>query len=242
MLLVHSTSSFSFMRLLLLLTLTLSLTLSGAENPPHTCRILFMNAAPAAPKKLHLFDGSSSQEVELPRMNLSPVYELAPGERTLVLSPNPYSAPEEVDPKAPAVRIPASVKDFYLLVANDSSNSVAPITLQVVPVDDSKFRKGEMLWFNLTQHQVGGKIGKQSLAMKPQSKVYLKEPASKSGDYPVKIAYRIKGKESLYPLCETKWRHDERSRTIVFVMQEKGTRTPRVMGFADFRSSPKKGK
>lgn len=229
------------MRLLLLFSFAFSLSLSGAENPPHTCRILFLNAAHDAPKKLHLFDGAASQEVELPRMNLSPVYKLPSGDLTLVLSPTPYALPEEVDPKAPRVTVPASVKDFYLLVANDSSNPVSPISLQLVPVDDSKFRKGEMLWFNLTQHEVGGKIGKQQLAMKPQSKVYLKEPASKSEDFPVKIAYRVKGKKDLYPLCETKWRHDPRSRNIVFVMQEKGTRTPRVMGFSDFRHEEKKG-
>lgn len=227
--------------LTLSLVLALSLTVSGAENPPHTCRIIFLNPAADAPEKLHLYDGSTSQEVELPQMNFSPVYKLAPGERTLVLSPNPYSAPEEVDPKAPRVRLSAAVKDFYLLVANDSSNPVVPIALQVVPVDDSKFRKGEMLWFNLTQHEVGGQIGKQSLAMKPQSKVYLKEPASKSDDYPVKIAYRIKGNEALYPICETKWRHDSRSRSIVFVMVEKGSKIPRVMGFTDFRNPPVKG-
>lgn len=229
------------MRSLLFFSFVFALSLSGAENPPHTCRILFLNAANDAPKKLHLFDGATSQEVELPRMNFSPVYKLASGDRTLVLSPTPYAAPEEIDPKAPRVTVPASVKDFYLLVANDSSNSVSPISLQLVPVDDSKFRNGEMLWFNLTQHEVGGRIGKQQLAMKPQSKAYLKEPASKSEDFPVKIAYRIEGKKDLYPLCETKWRHDTRSRTIVFVMQEKGTRTPRVMGFSDFRNPEKKG-
>jgi hypothetical protein len=46
--------------------------------------------------------------------------------------------------------------------------------------------------------------------------------------------------DRLYPLCETKWQHDTRSRTVVFVVIQQGTRTPRVLGFPDYREPPEK--
>jgi hypothetical protein len=220
--------------------LSLSISVSAAEKKAaHTCRILYLNAPPDAPEKLHLFDGKESTEVELPGMNFSPVYKVAGGDVTIVLSGVPYSLPEDVDPKAPRARVPAAVKDFYLLLAHDPDNSVAPVRMQVVPVDGAKFKRGDMLWFNLTNNQVGGKVGKRKLAMKAQSKVVVEAPAAGNEDYNVNLAFRIPGKEHLYPLCETKWLHDPRSRTVVFVMSQEGSRTPRVMGFQDFRQKEK---
>ena len=43
-----------------------------------------------------------------------------------------------------------------------------------------------------------------------------------------------------YPLCETKWLHDTRSRTLFFVVSQPGSRTPRVLGFPDYRDAPEK--
>ncbi|MCF7674989.1 MAG: hypothetical protein K9N23_06515 [Akkermansiaceae bacterium] len=39
----------------------------------------------------------------------------------------------------------------------------------------------------------------------------------------------------LYPLYETKWLHDLRSRNAVFIIAQVGCRTPRIIGFPDFR-------
>jgi hypothetical protein len=229
------------MRIISCFLLALSLSVSGAEKKsPHTCRILFLNGPDSAPKTLHLFDGVKSTEVALPRMNFSPVYKLSPGAISVVLSPTAYALPEEVDPKAPRAKVPAGVEDFYLLLSSDPSNAVAPVKIQVVPADESAFKKGEMLWFNLTANSVGGSVGKQKLAMKARSKTILKAPATKNEDFNVNLAFRIPGKDHLYPLCETKWLHDPQSRTVVFVMSETGSRTPRVMGFSDFREAEKK--
>ncbi|MBK1825459.1 hypothetical protein [Haloferula rosea] len=230
------------MRLLVFVSLLLSWSALAAEKGSHTCRILFLNAPTDAPEKLFLFDGKVSQEVQLPRMNFSPVYRLAAGDLTLVMSEKSYMAPEEVDPKAPRVKVPAAVKDFYLLVASDPKNTVAPVSLKVVPIDSSTFKRGEMMWFNLTGNSVGGKVGRQDLAMKANSRTLLKAPAVGNEDYHVNLAYRIPGKKHLYPLCETKWVHDPNSRMVVFVMTQNGSRTPRVMGFADFRNDGKEGK
>lgn len=227
------------MRLVFLFSLLIASILTGAEGGKHTFRVLFLDAPNDAPKKLHLFDGEKSQEIELPRMNLSPVYELPAGDLTIVLSSNPYSLPEEVQPNAPKQKVPVGVSDFYLLIASDKSNSVAPVVMQLVPVDESKFKKGEMMWFNLTKNVVGGKVGTQKLVMKPQSQKILLAPASKNEDFVVDLAFQMPGDKELYPLCETKWIHDPRARKVVFVTNEEGRRTPRVRGFSDFRSEKK---
>jgi len=44
----------------------------------------------------------------------------------------------------------------------------------------------------------------------------------------------------VYPLCETRWRHDPRGREVVFVLVQDGCRSPRVIGFTDYREPPSK--
>ena len=79
------------MRSLLLpfLWLLVSFTAIAAQR---TCRILFLGTPDNVPVSLQLFDGTSSQEVALPRMNFSDVYTLPPGAITLRLLEN---APEK---------------------------------------------------------------------------------------------------------------------------------------------------
>jgi hypothetical protein len=108
--------------------------------------------------------------------------------------------------------------------------------MQVVNVGMGKLRAGQMLWFNLTEHQVGGRIGSEKLVIQPKSTVTLDPPAVGAKDYPVDLSYRIRGNENLYPICETKWLHDPRSRSLAFVYAKPGTRTPRVLVFPDFRN------
>lgn len=205
-----------------------------------TCRLLFLGAPDGAPEKLHLFDGTTSQEVELPQMNLSPVYQLVGGPLVLRLLPAAPAKPEDVSSDAPKVALPEAVTDCYLLVSSDPTNKIAPVKLQVIDADPAKFTNGQMLWFNLTPNQIGGKIGDSDLAMTANSRKILDAPASANEDYNVNLSFRMPGNERLYPLCETKWQHDTRSRTVVFVVIQEGTRTPRVLGFPDYRKAAPK--
>lgn len=43
-----------------------------------------------------------------------------------------------------------------------------------------------------------------------------------------------------HPLIESQWRHDPRSRSVVFVFDEGRRRAPRVMSFSDFRVAEEK--
>lgn len=231
-----------YLALLVLLTLTSGAL--GADKAPQkrTFRILFLNGPDSAPQALHLFDGVSSREVELPRMNLSPVYELPAGNLTLSLLPAALADPAELTPGAPAAKVPETVGDFYLLVSSDPSNQVAPVSLRVIDAGAARLRPGQMLWFNLTDHQVGGRLGTEKLIIQPKSTATLDPPAVGAKGYPVNLAYRIKDKEHLYPICETQWLHDPRSRSLAFIFAKPGTRTPRVYVFSDFREAEERKK
>ncbi len=223
------------MRHLIILLCLLPALALGQSKSARTCRILFLAAPDGAPDKLQLFDGTASQEVELPRMNLSPVYQLPSGPLVLRMLLAAPATLETVDPNAPRVVVPEGVTDFYLLVSSDLDNQVAPVKLQVIDANVAQFRKGQMLWFNLTPNNIGGRVGSENLAMSPNSRTILSAPASANEDYLVNLSFRMPNNDRLYPLCETKWLHDPRSRTVLFVVAQEGVRTPRVLGFPDYR-------
>lgn len=203
-----------------------------------TCRVLFLGAPDGAVEKAWLHDGRSGQEVELPQMNLSPVYLLAgEGGGRLRLLRGPVAKGGEPEAGAPVVTLGAEVKDFYLLVTPDPGNPVLPVRLQVIDAGKGDFGTGQMLWYNLTDCSVGGEVGSRRLEMKPNSRVVLDAPAAGSDDYPVNLTFRMADNPRLYPLCETKWRHDPGARSLFFVIAQSGSRTPRVLGFPDHREA-----
>ena len=223
------------MRVLILISCLFAAVAAAEEKSTRTCRIVFILAPTDAPRTLQLFDGATSQEVELPRMNLSRIYQIAPGPVTLRLLPEPPAKPLEINPAAPAAKVAADISDCYLLVASDPANPVTPVRMSVIDAGQGVFRNGQMLWFNLSNKAVGGQLGKQRLSVAPNARSVVDSPADKNGDYPVDLAFQMPGDSKLQPLCETKWRHDPNSRSLLFVVNEPGTRTPQVMGFHDNR-------
>lgn len=219
--------------LFLLICLIGNLTAAGYQR---TCRILYLGAPADAPKKLFLFDGKTAQEVELPSMNFSPIYYLQSGSIVLAMLPSAPATPEKISADAPSVVIQESVTDIYLLLSYDPNNRIAPVKMQAIDVNPANFKKGQMLWFNLTNKTVGGQVGIEKLLIKPNTRLILKAPARGKGDYPVNLNFRIPGKPSLYPLCETRWQYQSQSRSVFFVVNQSGSRTPRIVGFSDFRA------
>lgn len=229
------------MRFLLLLTLLCPAIASAQQaTDKRTCRILFLNPPAEAPRKLFLFDGSSTQEVELPEMNFSDVYQISAGDAPLRLLAKQAAKPEEIPAGSPKASIPAGVVDFYLLATPDPANTTLPIQLQVIDASALKFKKGQMMWYNLSPNAMGGTVGDQKLAMKPMSRQIIDEPVKGGGSYPVSLSYVIPGDEKFHPICQTKWMHDPRSRMVMFVYGGEGNRVPQVAGFKDFRSAPEK--
>ncbi len=226
------------MRLSCLIFWALCLGATAQEKSTRSCRIVFLKAPDGAPRTLQLFDGETSQEVELPRMNLSRVYQIAPGVVNLRLLPEPPLKPKEINPAAPGAKVGAEITDFYLLVASDPANPVTPVRMSVINAGQEVFRNGQMLWFNLSDKSVGGQIGKQRLSIESNARSILNSPAEKTEDYNVNLSFYVAGDKKLHPLCETKWHHDPTSRTVLFLVNEPGSRTPRVLGFPD-RREPK---
>lgn len=224
---------------------TLSLTLfvgfllcsfaSAQSEKNKTCRILFLERPANAPQTLHLYDGVKSQEVELPKMNLSQVYEIAPESVAIALLNNPVEKAEDIPVGTPKISLLPGVVDFYLLIAADPSNHHAPLRMRVVDVGNEKLRDGQTLWFNLTDHTIGGKLGTERILIKPRSQAIMNQPTSANEDYNVKIAYTVEGKNEVYPICETQWTHNPSIRNLAFIFANADKRTPRVWVFPDIR-------
>lgn len=208
---------------------------NAQDKGGRTCRLVFLGAGDKDPEKLQLHDGTKSIEVDLPRLNFSKIYPLPGGAITLRLLTAPPAEGQPVNPAAPSATVAETLGDIYILVSPDPSNKTVPARMQVIDAGADRFKKGQMLWYNLTAHEVGGQVGKQKLAMKSRSKLILDPPADKNGDYNVNLSFRIAGKGELYPLCETRWVHDPANRTVLFIVNEPGSRAPRVLGFPDYR-------
>jgi hypothetical protein len=223
------------MRFLAILICLFPLVATAQDKGGRTCRLVFLGATDKDPEKLHLHDGTKSREVDLPRLNFSKVYPLPGGAITLRLLAAPPAEGQPVNPAAPSAAVAETLGDIYVLVSPDPSNKTVAARMQVIDASADRFKNGQMLWYNLTAHEVGGQVGKQKLAMKSRSKLILDAPADKGGDYNVNLSFRIAGKGALYPLCETRWVHDPGNRTVLFIMNEPGSRAPRVLGFPDHR-------
>jgi hypothetical protein len=230
------------MRHLLILLLSACGGISPAAAAPatgaRTCRILFLSAPDNAPKSIFLSDGASVRKVELPSLNFSDIYALGAGEITLRMFSQPPAEGQPLPEQAPKVNVAEAVKDFYLLVASDPSNSIAPLRMQVVDANPENFRAGQMLWFNLSPFTVGGQVGKNSLNMKPNSRFIADAPAAGYEDFPVKLGYVPIPNQQAELLCSTTWRHDPTVRSVVFITIPAGGRAPRVQGFVDSRAKP----
>ena len=226
---------------LLLLALLFPVLAQAQDKPAkRTCRILFLNPPPDAPKKLFLHDGVESQEIDLPQMNFSDVYQVAGGDTTIRLLPKPVVKIEEIPAGAPAGKLAAALVDFYLIVSTDPANAVVPVRLQIIDAGAEKFRKGQMMWYNLTTHAIGGQLGSQKLAMKAQSREVTDAPTADAGPYDVNLSYLIVGDPQFHPISQTKWVHDPRSRMVMFVYGGANNTAPQISGFKDFRDAPEK--
>jgi hypothetical protein len=226
------------MRSIILIFFGLSLMVSAQVKSPRSCRIIFLKAPQNAPETLQLFDGVTSQEVELPAMNFSPVYEIAAAAKSLRLLSKAPAKPEDISSTAPEVKIAEDVTDFYLFVASDPANSEVPVRFSLIRADQGSFRNGQMLWFNLSDKMVGGQLGSQRLSIAPNARSVIDAPSAQNGDFKVALGFYMPDDKRLYPLTEAKWQFDPTVRKVYFIVNEPGVRAPRVMGFPD-RREPK---
>ncbi len=208
-----------------------------AQGKPaeRSCRVLFLNPPADAPRKLFLFDGVKSQEIDLPEMNFSDVYQVAGGETTIRLLTHPVIKADDVPAGAPAGTLAESITEFYMIVSANSTNLITPVQLQIIDSGSEKFKKGQMMWYNLTNFAVGGQLGSQTLSIKGQSRVITDAPTNAAVPFPVKLSYLILDDPQLHPICQTQWMHDPRSRMVMFIYGGQNNTAPEISGFKDFR-------
>lgn len=229
--------------LLSLLIPALLTCVSSAQEPQkRTFRILFPDRPTGTASTMFLFDGATSREVDLPGMNLSKEYELPMGPLRLSLLPAPIDLPKNLPADAPSVTVPEGMNDFYLVAMKDSSNKIAPVRLQVIDAGMDKIRSGQMMWLNLTQLTITGKLGSESIDIKPEDQTVVNAPRNDAGEYAVSLGYRKEGADTSYPICETHWTHNPLSRSLAFVIAKDNSTAPRVMVFPDFRPENNKKK
>lgn len=224
---------------IVLALLTFLLCNSAHADPERTCRIVFLERPENAPKFLHLFDGENSREVELPSMNLSPIYKLSPGAIKLNLLTAKVDDSKEVPPDAPSVEIPADYTDFFLLVFSDPDNKIAPVKLDAINLESENFKIGQTLWINRTDKTIEGELGDQILSLQPGSSKILAAPVSDngvptSGYYSASFTYQVEEKGVFEPITEQQWWHDAKSRHLGFIV-DSGGRLPKIYFYRDFR-------
>ncbi len=225
--------------LILLALVTLLASHSAQAAAGRTCRIVFLDRPENAPKSLHLFDGVTSQEVELPSMNLSPSYKLAPDVTQLKLLISKVGDPKEVPADAPSVDIPSGYTDFLLLVLSDPDNKISPVKMEAVNLVSDHFKVGQTLWSNRTDKTIQGKLGDQALSLEPESSKIVDAPVSEngvatSGYYSASFTYQIQDQGAFEPITEQQWWHDAKSRHLGFIVNA-GGKLPKIYFYRDFR-------
>lgn len=138
--------------------------------PPaeRTCQVLFLGAAEDAPESLQLFDGKATQEIELPRMNLSPVYKLPSGPLILRLLEKAPQNSQDIPAGSPNTAITEEISDFYLFISYEPNNPTLPFSMRIINASPDKLRNSQMLWLNLSQKRIGGKVGSQKIMLQAQ--------------------------------------------------------------------------
>jgi len=233
-------------RLILLALLAFLICNHAHGAPDRTCRIVFLDRPTDAPKRLHLYDGSSSQEVDLPSMNLSPLYKLAAGAIQLKLLTAKAEDPKEVPPDAPSVEIPADYADFFLLVSSDPENKITPVKLKAINLDNENFKPGQTLWLNQSDKTIEGKLDEQILSLEPESSKIADAPFDKkrvptSGYYTVSFTYQTNDQGVFAPITEQEWWHDAESRHLGLIVNT-GRKLPTIYFYRDFRDPKPEGK
>lgn len=222
--------------LILIVMIGLVAQTHAQEASKRNCRILFLDRPDTAPKSLYLFDGATSQQVDLPSMNLSPVYKIASNTTQIKLLPEQVDKPEAISPDAPDVQIPEEYTNILLLVSSDSENKIAPVKITSIHLN---FKVGQSLWINRTDKHIGGKLGEQTLALEPQGTKIIDAPqanqdAQSNGYFEASFTYRKKDSDVFLPISEQRWWHDPKSRYIG-VVEQSGVRLPKINFFRDFR-------
>jgi hypothetical protein len=147
------------------------------------CKVkaIFGGPPDGVPEKAVLFTGAKSDEIELPKRNLSPEVKLPEGDLVVAVLAEKPNQPE-IPPEAPKFKIPGTWTDCILLFFHDPKNKVFPV--KVIPVNASApdFPLGNTVMFNVSTATVMAKFGDQIVKVAPGTSASVKPPRVGSGD------------------------------------------------------------
>jgi hypothetical protein len=182
-------------------------------------RVIYHGAPANAPEKAFLYGASGKfAPVDLRRYEVTENIALPDNGEQFILLPKMLPADKPAPANAPKVTIPVDWDLCVLLVITDPSNKTFPIRIQPVNASASVFAPGEIYWVNLSEIAVGGKVGEQNLLLKPKTTVLMPAPKKEKGDFYVKLDSLTRGEEKSRWFVRKSWRHNARTRQIVFVI------------------------
>jgi hypothetical protein len=205
----------------------------AAPDKSRTCRILLLEPTRGTPKEAFLFDGKQSQKVSLSNKHFSNVIELPRGELNIAITPTACSTAEDLPPGSPSTSIPAEIEDIYLVITNDPENTVLPIRLHPIQINDT-LKTGETLWSNLTIFRICANLGEESIVIAPMDQAISRPPLAKSGYYEAKFSYQLSDDENMKPIMTKSWWFDATSRNLGFIVDTQG-RLPKIFTVRDKR-------
>ena len=205
------------------------------KQSERTCRMVFPEKPSGSPRFVYLFDGKENHKLYLSAVNFSPVVKLPFGEITIIMAPKPIVDIENIPASYPKLRLSKELRNFYLFLTPDSKNKAMPLRMQMVSIDSGKFKPGDTLWYNLTQHNIAAKLGQEKLALRPRKSAISKKPRGESGYYDAQFVFQANGKGDFRRITEQRWWLDVSSRYVGFIA-DRGGRLPRIYFFRDYRS------
>lgn len=206
------------------------------KKSERTCRLVFPEMPSGSPRFIHLFDGKDNHRVYLSAVNFSEVVKLKSGEISLVMAPEPISDPENIPSGYPRVSVAEGVRNFYLFLSPDKENKSMPIRMNLINLDEGKFKIGNTLWYNFTNHRIQARLGESKMSVGAKKFAISEEPLSKSGYYKAEFIFQPNSTGKFRRITEQQWWFDANCRYVGF-MVDRGGRLPKIYFFRDFRST-----
>jgi hypothetical protein len=171
-------------------------------------RILAFTTRKGAEKIVIESGGSRTREITLTTHGLGSYVSVS--QRELILGMMPSEEDQPVTPLA-KVQLPDQGRDFLLLLIPNKSG----YDCRAVRLDGSRFGSGDTLFYNAGNIPVGGVIGKKKFVVTPRRlKIINAPPVNKEPYYQVSFYTKIQEKVRIF--SDTRWPHDDRSRSYVF--------------------------
>ena len=199
-----------------------------AQKAAPAFRVLFFQKPSNLPSELTLHvNGKPQQQVALPKYQFTSNITFRKARTTtLTFADQSYADPEQLQ-GFPSIEVPHSWSKFLLLAFEDPSNKKLPIKFYPINASSGTFENGDLLFLNLSQYELQGKVGSSSLKLPGSKSKKLSKIAPDKSDVQVKI-------DILKPNTPQKkqwfiyqaWRYRTDQRLLVFIFTPKAKVNP----------------